>query len=122
MRRERRDSEMAEDEGMPPGTGGGGGPLGIPISAQVDPAGQVTIEGMNYNKFTVNLSSTNGQAQTVNISVPSGCSVNPSSVSINPPFAGTCTVFVPVTNNSTVAATASETGYMNKSIPIQGSA
>ena len=113
---------MAEGQGLPPSQEGGGGPLGVPISAQVDPAGQVTINGIVYNKFTVNLSSTNGQAQTVGISVPAGCSVNPTPVSINPPYAGTCTVFIPATNNSSVSATATETGYANKVIPVQGSA
>jgi hypothetical protein len=101
---------------------GSAGPGIVPISAQVDPAGQVTINNIVYNKFTVNLSSTNGQNQTVNMSVPSGCSVNPTSVSITPPLAGTCTVFVPASNTGSISATASESGYTNKPIQIQGAA
>ena len=109
-------------EGMPPSGSGGGGPTSVPISANVAPAGQETINGILYNKFTVNLSATNNQSQTVGLSVPSGCFVNPNSVSISPPFAGTATVWIPASNNSTVNATATETGYENKAIQVQSGA
>jgi len=114
---------MPEHEGQRPG-GGGGGPTFVPIS-NTPPvsAGTSTQGGIQYNMYATQVSSTDGTAHSIGVSVPSGCLVNPSSplpIQASPDNPTQLTVYVPTTNTGRVDATCSQTGYTDYVITMQG--
>jgi len=109
---------MPKSEGLL-GGGAGGGPTYVPITPTAAVAsGTTTINGKQYTMYTTQVSSSNNQAQSVNITPPSGCSVNFNTLSVPATGFILLVVYVPTNNNGSVSVTASETNYTDLLIPI----
>ena len=90
----------------------------VPIAGTVTDGGVVTYSGVSCQKYNVNLTPSNGQAQNVSLSVPSGCYVSASSANV--PVSGTTVqVYVPTSNTGGVDLTVSESGYSPNPITVQ---
>lgn len=87
----------------------------VPISGTVDAP---STQG-NNNVYTVNLKSTAATTLTgVGLSVPSGCSVSPTTTDV-PATGVNVTVNVPVSNTGGVDLTVSKSGYTSATVTVQ---
>ena len=98
---------------------GGGGIARVPISGTVESQGVATYSGINCNTYNMDLSSSSGAAYNATLSVPDGCFVSPTGVTV--PATGTTqvTVYVPTSSNASVALTVNATGYNANTVSVR---
>src|SRR5260221_5051460 len=97
-----------------------GGTISLPISFTIYNRGAVTYSGTQCTDYEMQIGSSDGSAHSgVNLSAPTGCYLSPSSVDV--PATGTVNAhcYVPTSINGTIDVSASATGYISKSIPVQ---
>jgi hypothetical protein len=96
-----------------------GGAAKVPISWQSQADGQTVLGGTTYNRYQVQLWSSNGNAQSVSITAPPGCSANPTTVNVPATGSATFTALIPQSQTGQINFTADESGYQGASIPVQ---
>ena len=96
----------------------GGGAAKVPITWQPTADGQENLGGTTYNRYQVQVWSSNGNAQTVTIEAPPSCSASPTSVNVPASGSATFTAYVPTSVNGSVNFTASESGYQAQEIGV----
>jgi hypothetical protein len=97
-----------------------GGPALVPIATTAgQSAGTAVYNNTNCNVYTVQVSSTNGSAQTVGMIAPENCWVSPTSLTVPAAGSATLTVYVPTSINGHLDATATETGFTSRYFTVR---
>ena len=97
-----------------------GGPAFVPIATTPgQPDGTTTYNNTPCYVYLVQVSSTNGMAQSVGVIAPANCWVSPTTLSVPASGSTTLTVYIPTSLNGAIEAYATETGYTNKGVPVR---